>query len=268
MIQLGAVGDDQHTRIGHLLADPLGQPDHGQRLARSLGVPDDAAFPLLEALLRGAHAEILIVSAGLLDAGVEDHKVVDQFEKAVLLGQAQQGAVKQIAAAFAFGTGEVFLVRRVTGLERRVLFFPVEVILFRRFDDAVAQALGVIAGHDELDRSKEPTNEGALLVIEVLADALSHRHRGTLEFQHAQGDAVHIQHDVRALLVLALDGHLFGDGEVILFWVLPVYEPDRLVLFAGAFFYFHTVTQEFIDGAVGVVEAFALTQGRGLAKLM
>ena len=44
LVQLGAVGDHQHPGIGDILADPLRQPHHGQRLAAALGVPDDAAL--------------------------------------------------------------------------------------------------------------------------------------------------------------------------------------------------------------------------------
>src|SRR5712691_3172355 len=42
LVQFGAVGDDQHTSILHVLPNPPGEPDHSQALAAALGVPDNA----------------------------------------------------------------------------------------------------------------------------------------------------------------------------------------------------------------------------------
>ena len=69
---------------GLVLANPLGQPDHGERLARPLGMPDDAALAPLDTLLRRLDAEVLVRSAGLLDTGVEHDEVVDDLQQAVL----------------------------------------------------------------------------------------------------------------------------------------------------------------------------------------
>ena len=80
----------------HVLANPLGQPDHGQALAAALGVPDDAALAPLHELLRGLHAEILVVAAELLDAGVEDDEVVDQFQKPRLVAELDQRPVERV----------------------------------------------------------------------------------------------------------------------------------------------------------------------------
>ena len=48
---------------------------------------------------------------------------------------------------------------------------------------------------------KNGSDELRLLVVEVLADALGDRHRGALQLQHAERDAVDVEHDVRALAV-------------------------------------------------------------------
>ena len=96
LVQLVAVGDDQHAGVGDVLANPLGQPHHGQALAAALRVPDDAALAPLHMLLRRPDAEILVVAAELLHAGVEDHEVVDQLEEARLVAQLEQRTVERV----------------------------------------------------------------------------------------------------------------------------------------------------------------------------
>ena len=46
--------------------------------------------------LRGAHAEILVVPAELLHAGVEHDEVVDQLQEARLAAQLDQRPVQQV----------------------------------------------------------------------------------------------------------------------------------------------------------------------------
>ena len=83
LVELLAIGDDQHAAVHALeLADPLRQPHHREALAAALGVPDDPAFAPLDEGLCLLHAEVLVVAANLLDAGVEHHEVVEEFEQA------------------------------------------------------------------------------------------------------------------------------------------------------------------------------------------
>ena len=70
-----------------MLPDPLGQPHHAQGLARALRVPDDAALARTNPLLGRLDPEVLVRTARLLNAGVEDHEVVDNLEKAFLRTQ-------------------------------------------------------------------------------------------------------------------------------------------------------------------------------------
>ncbi len=65
-------------------------------LPRALGVPDDAALAPLHVILRGAHAEILVVPAELLGAGVEDDEVVDQLQEARLVAELDQCPVERV----------------------------------------------------------------------------------------------------------------------------------------------------------------------------
>jgi hypothetical protein len=156
LVELGAVGDDEDARVLDVLADPLGEPHHGEALARALGVPDDAALAAPDVALGGAHAEVLVVAAQLLGAGVEHDEVVDQLEEARLRAELAQ--------------------RRSSGLSPGRRLLPGQVVLLGRLDGAVAQALGVVAGHDVLHGREERLDELLLLVVEVLADALGHRH--------------------------------------------------------------------------------------------
>ena len=192
-------------------------------------------------LLRGAHAEILVVPAELLGPGVEDDEVVDQLQEARLAAHLDQRPVEQV-------------------LDRAV-FLPGQVILLRRLDRAVAQAFGVVARHDELHRGEEGLDEFLLLVVEVLADALGHRDGRALQLQHAERDAVDVEHHVRPLRVGlgvgARDGDLLGDGEMVLLRVLPVDQPDGLRVLADVGLHLHAVAQQVVDRPVAVVEALA-----------
>ena len=85
-------------------------------LPRALGVPDDAALAAPHVLLRGAHAEILVVAAELLGAGVEDDEVVDQFEEALLAAELDQSPVERVLDGAVFLPRQVILLRR---LDRR-----------------------------------------------------------------------------------------------------------------------------------------------------
>ena len=60
LVQLVAVGDDDHAGVGLVLQDPLGQQHHDDALAAALRVPDDAALVGVHVLLRGLDAEILV----------------------------------------------------------------------------------------------------------------------------------------------------------------------------------------------------------------
>ena len=205
LVELGAVGDDHDAGVLDVLADPLGEPHHRQALAAALGMPDDAALPALDVRLRGAHPEVLVVAAGLLRAGIEDHEVVHDLQQPLRPADLVQAPQERI-------------LRR---LVRGCIFLPVQPVLLGRLDDRVAQALGGVPGQDELHRREEGPDELLLLVVERLPDALVHRDGGALQLQHPERDAVHVEHHVRALGVLPDDRDLLGHPEVVLRRVPP-----------------------------------------------
>ena len=81
LVQLVAVGDDDHAGVGLVLQNPLGQQHHHDALAAALRVPDDAALVGIHVLLRGLDAEILVDARQLLHAAVEEHEVVHQLDQ-------------------------------------------------------------------------------------------------------------------------------------------------------------------------------------------
>ena len=95
LVQLVAVGDDEDASLGVVLQQPLGDQHHHDALAAALGVPDDAALALGDALLRRLHAEELVRPRHLLVAGVEDDEVPDQVEQPRLVAQLGQRPVEQ-----------------------------------------------------------------------------------------------------------------------------------------------------------------------------
>ena len=163
-------------------------------------------------ILRGTHAEELVVAAGLFDAGVEDHEVVHDLQQPFLAAKLVQPARKGIIKV------------------GRLLPFHPE--LLGRLDHPIAQAFGGVAGHHQLRGGEKRLDKLGFLVVQALADAFCHRHSGALELQNAQGDTVDVQHHVRALVMDPGHRNLLGHGEVIVLGISPVNQPDgnRLLL--------------------------------------
>ena len=80
LVQLVAVGDDGDAGVGVVFQNPLRQQHHDDALAAALRVPDDAALAFPRILLGGLDAEILVDPRQFLDAAVEKHEVVHQFD--------------------------------------------------------------------------------------------------------------------------------------------------------------------------------------------
>ena len=191
-------------------------------------------------LLRGLDAEILVHPRQLLDAAVEQHEVVHQLDQPVLAAHLEQVLVQLEAAVVRF------------------VLLPLQEILLRRADGAVLQALGIVAGEDELHGAEEPLVELGLLVGKVLPDAVADGDAAVLQLQHADGDAVDIEHEVRPPLVVALERHLLGDGKVVLLRLIPVDEVDGFRDLARLDLHRHAVAQQVVDGLVVAVEAAAV----------
>jgi hypothetical protein len=239
LVQLVAVGDDEHARVGIVLQDPPRQQHHDDALAAALRVPNDAALAPAHVSLRRLDAEILVYARQLLDTAVEEHKVVHQLDDALLAEELEQVLVELEAA--------------VVGL----IFLPGEEVFFRRADGAVAQTLSVAPRQHKLHGGEEPGVEFGLLIGEILADAVANGDGTALEFKHADGDAVDVEHDVGPPLVAAAQRHLLGNGKVVLRRIVPIDEMHRLRDLAGLVLDRRTVAQQAVDGPVVAVEVAA-----------
>ena len=147
-----------------------------------------------------------------------------------------------------------------------VCFFPAQIVLLQRLDHAVAQPFGVIAGQQELNRCVERANKFFFLAVEVLPNALGHRHCRSLQLQHAQGDAIDVEHEVGPSGVFPGNANLLGDGKVVVARVRPVDQIDGLGLLPDVWTHLDAVAEEAIHLAVGVVERFVAAERGGLVQ--
>ena len=198
-------------------------------------------------------AEVLVVTADLLVAGVEHDEVVDEFEQALRGAEVTEFAKQGRRGGVGVG---------ITGL------LPAQPVRLRGLDHAVAQPLGLVAREDELHGGEERLDELLLLVVQILADTLGHRDGRALELEHADRDPVHVEHDVGPLGVLPFDRDLFGDGEVVGGRILPVDQPDGNHVFAHPRTDHDAVAEETVDFAVGFVERLASAESGVLAELV
>ena len=119
----------------------------------------------------------------------------------------------------------------------------------------VTQPLGVVSCEDDLDGTEEPLVKLARLVGEELTDAFADADGTAFELDDAQGEAVHVENQIRPPLVSAAKGHLLGDGEVVGLGPVPVDEPNGLCLLARPRLELHPVAKQAVDGLVVVVKA-------------
>ena len=136
-----------------------------------------------------------------------------------------------------------------------------EEVLFLSFDRAVLEPLRIVTCEDELNRAEKPLVELGLLVRKALADSLSDRDTTVLQFDHADRDSVHVQHQVGATFMATLESYLFGDRKVILRRVFPVDEMDGLCNLPSLGFNWHSISEQFVDCFVVFVQATIVVVG-------
>ena len=217
-VQLLAVGNDHDTRIGVVPADIGGQSHHGETLARSLRVPDDATLLAWHTRCGCLDGIDLMRTEHLLDSAVVEDTVLEEEQELLLV---EKEAVRLPLGQFVASPIGVPL--------------PLAPERQRRADGAVTELDTIVGGHGELYGGKERRNEVAL-VAEVLLDALLVVDQAAFQLDDSQGDAVDIDHDVGAL-VLARQGvdvtDFLGNGEMVGSYVVEVEEQHVFVCRLG-----------------------------------
>ena len=139
--------------------------------------------------------------------------------------------------------------------------FHLQEVLVSRSDGPVAQPFGVVPGENELHGQKNQALNSGCLIGKALADAVADADAAVLQFDYADGDAVDIEHQIGPPLMIALERHLLGDGEVVLLRLLPVDQLDGLCGLAGIGLYLHAIAQQSVDGLVIGIEIAAIVVG-------
>ena len=148
-------------------------------------------------------------------------------------------------------------------MESIAIFFPLQILLFRREQRAITQALAGIAGHTVLDRSEKAVDEMLFLIGQVLPDAVGNGDRALLQLDYRQRDPVDVDHQIRPLGVGHDDRDLFRHGEVVFPRLVKVEEVHRYRL-TVLVVHLSPVFQERIDLLIGIVQALTQIIGGSL----
>ena len=264
LIQFLAVGNDQYTRIGIILQNPLGEPHHRQTLAAALGMPNDAAVLLVrQTMLRPLDGIVLIIAADLFDALIEDYKVVDQIKETLFVKQGKklffQLAGNPLTVFLNFDINNIAF-RRMLG---KAVAFPFQIVLLRGKERTIAQALAVVPGHTELNSRKEIFDEVRSLVGQILTDAVGHGHTTLFQFDYRNCNTIHIDNNIRTLGVVADNSDFFRNIEVIFTDIFKVNKIHCLRGLLHRLFDLGSIFQQAVDLFVGMVQAL-LQIGGGL----
>ena len=199
-------------------------------------MPDDAALALAHMLLSRFDTEVLMDTRQFLDTAIEQYEIVDQLDQPSFMAELQQVLIQFEAAIVLF------------------VLFPLQKEFFLRADRAVLEPFGIVPGEYELNCAEEPLVELWELVREVLTDSVANGDTAVLQFQHSDGDAVDIQHQIGATLQTTFQRDFLDDNKVIFFWFAPIDQMHRLGDFASFGFDGHAVPQQVVDSVVVVVQ--------------
>ena len=251
LVEFVAVGDDNNPRVIAMFADPLCKPHHHQRLARSLRMPDNAAFLLLDSRLGGIERENLVRAHNLLHTGIEYDRVVHKPQKTLRLEHLKNRTVQRVLDV---GRREHTLRARIPAR-----FFPLEPEFRRSQCRTVFDSFRLAAGNEQLRGRKKSGNLSIALVAPILPHPFLDRDRRLLELNDAEHDAVdvntHIRTAIWMLAAIRMNPHFFCDRKRIVERILPIDEPDLLHRLAWLRRYRHGIAQHLIHRLVGVVES-------------
>ena len=172
IIQFVTIGNNKDSCIWIVCQYPLGKPYHCESFAAALGVPDNAALLFGKFHLRLFYTEELIMAANFLFAFVKHYKVMDKIKEASLMEDTEKLPIQFVRELFAHfeNVCRDFIKRLCLCIDS--VIFPFKVIFFIRLNRAVAQPLGVVASHDELNGTEKRFVEMFVLVGEILPYSL------------------------------------------------------------------------------------------------
>ena len=96
IVQLVTVSNDDHAAVVNVLDNPLGEPNHYERFAGTLRVPDDASLAVLNTLAGGDVRKILVMATDLLDSRIINHKVVYERKKPLFLAERHHAVTQTV----------------------------------------------------------------------------------------------------------------------------------------------------------------------------
>ena len=218
-VELGAVGDhDERPPARHPPQHLLAEPQHRQRLARALGMPEDSqALVLLstrpvQVLDRRVDSEVLVGPSDHLDQATGtlhvSNEVLQQVQQHRRVAGAAQRRLQCDRTAGAVGVDDLPVVEEFEGRVR-----------------GADLGHGTVGEHHEAVRD-EQLRDGVAVVRQIVVVSRLDRLVWLLELHQYQRDAVDEQHQVQASAVqVALDPHLLHRQQVIARWILEVEEP-------------------------------------------
>src|SRR3989338_7995245 len=123
------------------------------------------------------------------------------------------------------------------------------------FGRAVKQTLGIITGHNQLNRAKECLDEFLLLIADVLSYTLRNRDNTSLELEHAKRDTIHVKDDIRSLSTVSTNSHFFSNSKMIVLRILPINRPDGLIVFSQFLADFDAIAKQAVCFFVEIIQA-------------
>ena len=227
LVEIVPVRDDQDARIrdGLIERKRTAQHDHGQRLARSLCVPDHTALSppikieMADALHGFADAEKLLVTGDLACAAIEHGETADQIQQAFRSTQRVNCPVLRRDCTLAFGRQRLEMGTRKGKVARKycIRFGGGQRPVCHRIDHLVAVFFvapglpelpwgpdGGIAGLDavhhqqKLREVEQLRNVVFVLIPDELAARLLQALGGPLVLDHQKRDAIHVSDDIAA----------------------------------------------------------------------
>ena len=220
LVELLAVGDQHERPVAGLLAQHLlGEPQHRQRLARPLRVPEhpQPALTLLQLpqrLQRVVHPKELMVLGERLHQATgtlgERHEVLDQVEQPMPLARSPQRSLQRHHTLLALRVDLLPLSEVIPGSERRA-----------------NQGVGPVGEHHERVEPEQVRHRVAV-VAQVPVVRVAHVLVRHLQLDEDQRDAIDEQHDVGPALVhVASDPELRNRQPVVRIGTVPVDETHR-----------------------------------------